>query len=63
MMRMAEDKLWGLRQAVRKLERYIKDFLELVPQLSWLDVALSAAFQLGLDSETIRCELPVFIFP
>ncbi len=62
-MTAAEDKLWGLRQAGRKLERYVEDFLELVNQLSLPDAALGACFQLGLDSETIRCELPVCDYP
>ncbi len=62
-MLTAEDKLWGLRQAGRKLERYVEDFIELVHQLSWPDAALVACFQLGLDSETIHCELPVYEFP
>ncbi len=59
----AEDKLWGLRQAGRRLEWYVEDFLKLANQLSWHDAALGACFQLGLDDETILCELPVCDFP
>ncbi len=59
----AEDRLWGLWQAGRRLERYVEDFLELANQLSWPDTALGACFQLGLDSEMICCELPVYDFP
>ncbi|XP_058604626.1 uncharacterized protein LOC131522837 [Onychostoma macrolepis] len=53
-MLTAEDQLWGLRQAGRKLERYVDEFIELVPLLNWPDASLGACFQLGLDSETIR---------
>ncbi len=59
----AEDKLWELRQVGRKLERYVEDFLKIVHQLSWPDAALGACFLLGLDSDTIRCELTVSDFP
>ncbi len=31
--------------------------------LSWHDAALCAFFQLGLDDETICCDLPVCDFP
>ncbi len=61
-MTSAEDELWGLRQAGRRLERYVEDFLELAIQLSWHDTALGACFQLGLDDETIRCDLPMCDF-
>ncbi len=60
---MVGVKLWGLRQAGQKLERCVEDFLKLVNQLSWPDTSLGACFQLGLDSETIQCELPVYDFP
>uniref|UniRef100_A0A671R8I4 Retrotransposon gag domain-containing protein n=1 Tax=Sinocyclocheilus anshuiensis TaxID=1608454 RepID=A0A671R8I4_9TELE len=60
---MAEDKLRGLRQVGQKLEQYVEDFLELANQLSWHDAALGACFQLGLDGETIRCDLPVCNYP
>ncbi len=29
-MHVAEDKLWGLRQACRRLEQYVEDFIELI---------------------------------
>ncbi len=38
----------------------MEEFIELVHQLNWPDASLGACFQLGLDSETIRCEHPVF---
>ncbi|KAL0193409.1 hypothetical protein M9458_011705, partial [Cirrhinus mrigala] len=59
----AEDKLWGLRQAGRRLERYVEEFLELANQLSWHNAALGACFQLGLDHKTIRCDLPMCEYP
>ncbi len=62
-MLTAEDKLWELRQVGRKLQRYVEDFLKIVHQLSWPDAALGACFLLGLDSDTIRCELTVSDFP
>lgn len=60
---MAEDRLWGLRQAGRRLEWYVEDFLKLAKQLSWHDATLGACFHLGLDDETIRCDLPVCNYP
>ncbi|KAL0157120.1 hypothetical protein M9458_048366, partial [Cirrhinus mrigala] len=51
--------LWRLRQGGGKLEWYVEEFLELANQLSWHDAALGACFQLGLDEETIRSDLPV----
>ncbi|KAL0187025.1 hypothetical protein M9458_018695, partial [Cirrhinus mrigala] len=56
---MAEEALWGLRQRGRRLERYVEEFLELANQLSWHDTVLGACLQLGLDHETIHCDLPV----
>lgn len=44
-------------------EWYVEDFFELANQLSWHDAALGACFQLGLDNETIRCNLPVCNYP
>ncbi len=57
-MTTAEDALWGLRQGGLKLERYVEEFLELSNRVSWHDTALGACFHLGLDDETIRCDLP-----
>ncbi|KAL0175491.1 hypothetical protein M9458_027821, partial [Cirrhinus mrigala] len=45
------------------LERYVEEFLELANQLSCHDNASGACFQLGLDDETIRCDLPVCEYP
>ncbi|KAL0192162.1 hypothetical protein M9458_010458, partial [Cirrhinus mrigala] len=56
-MTETEDTLVG--QGVRRLERYVEDFLELANQLNWHDAALGVCFQPGLDNETIRCDLPV----
>ncbi len=41
----------------------MEEFLELANRVSWHDAALGACFQLGLDDETIRCDLPVSDFP
>ncbi|KAL0173905.1 hypothetical protein M9458_029873, partial [Cirrhinus mrigala] len=46
-----------------QLERYVEEFLELANQLSWHDAALGACFQLGVDHETIPCDLPVCEYP
>ncbi|XP_058639553.1 uncharacterized protein LOC131544989 [Onychostoma macrolepis] len=59
----AEERLWGLRQAGRRLEQYVEDFCELVHQLNWRDAALGACFLMGLDDDTIRCDLPSSEFP
>ncbi len=62
-MTAAEDALWGLRQGGLRLEKYVEEFLELSNRVSWHYAALGACFQLGLDDETIRCDLPVGDFP
>ncbi len=62
-MTSAEDALWDLRQGGRRLERYVEDFLELSNWVSWHNAALGACFQLGLDDEIIRCDLPISDFP
>ncbi|KAL0195021.1 hypothetical protein M9458_008593, partial [Cirrhinus mrigala] len=62
-MTEAEDPLLGLRQGGWRLEWYVEEFLELANQLNWHDAALGACFQLGLDNETIRCDLPVCEYP
>ncbi len=53
----AEDQLRCLRQSSRPLERYEEEFLELSYWVSWHDAALGASFQMGLDEDTIRCDL------
>ncbi len=50
-------------QGGRPLERYVEEFLELSYRVSWHDAALGACFQLGLDENTIRCDLPTYDFP
>lgn len=45
------------------MERYVEEFLKLSYQVSWHDAALCACFQLGLNEETIRYELPACGFP
>ncbi len=42
---------------------YVEEFFELSNRVSWHDSALSACFQLGLDDETIHCDLPTCDFP
>ncbi len=41
----------------------MEEFLELSNQVSWHDAALGACFHLGLDDDTIRCDLPNSDFP
>ncbi|KAI2647248.1 Titin [Labeo rohita] len=60
---MAEKVVWGLCQGSRRLERYVEEFLKLANQLNWHNAALGVCFQLGLDNETIRCDLPVCEYP
>ncbi|KAL0182517.1 hypothetical protein M9458_021892, partial [Cirrhinus mrigala] len=59
----AEEAVTRLRQGGRSLERYVEDFLEVANQLSWHDAALGFCFQMGLDEDTIRCDLPVCNYP
>ncbi|RXN20289.1 vegetative cell wall gp1-like isoform X4 [Labeo rohita] len=59
----AEEALTRLRQDGRSLERYVGDFLELANQLRWHDAALGFVFQMGLDEDMIRCDLPVCNYP
>ncbi|XP_073701254.1 interleukin-1 receptor type 1 [Garra rufa] len=62
-MSRAEEKLRRLRQGGRELERYVEDFLELSHQVGWPDASLGAVFIMGLDDETIHCDLPACNFP
>ncbi len=41
----------------------MEEFLKRSNRVSWHNAALGACFQLGLDDETIRCDLPVGDFP
>ncbi len=61
-MSEAVDRLCCLWQAGRKLERYVEDFLELSNRVSWHVGTLDVCFQLGLDDDTIRCDLPTCDF-
>ncbi len=38
----------------------MEEFLELSNRVSWHDAALGACFQLGLDDDTIRCDLLLY---
>ncbi len=63
-MTAAEYALWGLRQGgLRSEEICGRVFLEVSTRLRWDDTALSACFHLGLDYETIRCNLTISNFP
>ncbi len=41
----------------------MEEFLELSNRVSWHDAALGAYFQLGLDDEAKKCNLPMGDFP
>ncbi len=41
----------------------MEEFLELANRVSWHNATLGACFQLGLNDETIRCDLPMSDFP
>ncbi len=41
----------------------MEEFLELSYRVSWQDAALGACFQMGLDEDTIRCDLSTCDFP
>ncbi|KAL0153874.1 hypothetical protein M9458_050795 [Cirrhinus mrigala] len=62
-MSRAEVALRRLRQGGRELERYVEEFIELSHQVGWHEASLGAVFVLGLDDETIRCDLPTCSFP
>ncbi|KAI2644449.1 Transposable element Tc1 transposase [Labeo rohita] len=47
----------------RELERYVADFIELYHLVSWPDAFFGIVFLLGLDKDTIRCDLPVRDYP
>ncbi len=61
-MTTAEDRLWCLRQCGWGLVRYVKDFLELTNQVSWIDTSLCVCFRLGLDDDIISCDRPTCSF-
>ncbi|ROL54221.1 hypothetical protein DPX16_10644 [Anabarilius grahami] len=55
---LAVDRLWGLRQNDRPLERYVEEFSELSCQVGWPDAPLNACFLMSLDKDTIRYSEP-----
>ncbi len=62
-MTAAEDALCGLRQgglkAVWGWRETWRSFSSSLTGWSWHDAALGVCFHLGLDDETIRCNLPI----
>ncbi|ROL52190.1 hypothetical protein DPX16_6067 [Anabarilius grahami] len=58
----AVDRLRGLRQDGRPLERYVVEFSELVCLVNWPDAPLNAFFLMGLDEDTIRYIEPACSF-
>ncbi|ROK10410.1 hypothetical protein DPX16_23777 [Anabarilius grahami] len=54
----AADRLIGLLQDGRSLERYVEEFVELAYVTNWPDACLKALFLEGLDESTIRFDEP-----
>ncbi|ROL46863.1 hypothetical protein DPX16_20515 [Anabarilius grahami] len=54
----AADRLIGLLQDGRSLERYVEDFVELAFLTNWSDACLNTLFLEGLDESTIRFDEP-----
>ncbi|XP_051761703.1 uncharacterized protein LOC127518723 [Ctenopharyngodon idella] len=54
----AADRLVGLLQEGRSLERYVEEFVELAYVTNWPDACLNALFLEGLDESTIRFDEP-----
>ncbi|ROI84228.1 Olfactory receptor 4C11 [Anabarilius grahami] len=54
----AVDRLIGLLQFGRSLERYVEEFVELAYLTNWSDARLNALFLSGLDESTTRFEEP-----
>ncbi|ROL52415.1 Serpin B4 [Anabarilius grahami] len=54
----AADRLIGLFQVGRSLERYVEEFVELAYLTNWSDARLNALFLEGLDESTIRFDEP-----
>ncbi|ROI15863.1 hypothetical protein DPX16_21370 [Anabarilius grahami] len=54
----AADRLIGLFQVGRSLERYVEEFVELAYLTNWSDARLNALFLDGLDESTIRFNEP-----
>ncbi|ROL46425.1 hypothetical protein DPX16_0248 [Anabarilius grahami] len=58
----AGDRLIGLLQVGRSLERYVEEFVELAFLTNWPDASLIALFLDGLDDDTIRLDEPDYHF-
>ncbi|XP_048009908.1 uncharacterized protein LOC125244035 [Megalobrama amblycephala] len=58
----AADRLIGLLQVGRSLERYVEEFVELAFLTNWPDAYLIALFLDGLDDNTIRFDEPDYRF-
>ncbi|ROL46978.1 hypothetical protein DPX16_20630 [Anabarilius grahami] len=58
----AVDRLRGLRQDGRPLERYVEEFSELSCLVNWPDALLNACFLMGLDEDMIRYIEPACSF-
>ncbi|ROL52097.1 hypothetical protein DPX16_5974 [Anabarilius grahami] len=54
----AANRLIGLFQIGRSLERYVEEFVELAFRTNWSDARLNALFLDGLDVDTIRFDEP-----
>ncbi|ROL52010.1 hypothetical protein DPX16_23502 [Anabarilius grahami] len=54
----AADRLIGLLQNGRSLERYVEEFVELAYVTNWPDACLNALFLEGLDKSTIHFDEP-----
>ncbi|XP_051739323.1 uncharacterized protein LOC127506679 [Ctenopharyngodon idella] len=54
----AADRLIGLLQDGRSLERYMEEFVELAFLTNWSDASLNTLFLDGLDESTIRFDEP-----
>ncbi|ROL48343.1 hypothetical protein DPX16_21829 [Anabarilius grahami] len=54
----ARNRLIGLLQDDRSLERYVEEFVELAFLTNWPDACLNAIFLEGLDESTIRFDEP-----
>lgn len=54
----AADRLIGLFQVGRSLERYVEEFVELAFLTNWSDALLNTLSLDGLDDDTIRFDEP-----
>ncbi|XP_067233063.1 uncharacterized protein [Chanodichthys erythropterus] len=58
----AGERLIGLLQVGRSLERYVEEFVELAYLSDWPEAVLISLFLDGLDDDTIHFDEPVFCF-